>query len=107
MDLPADSGIQTQTFITTPQGTFAVTPGATVEQCIDAQEQTREYRMRDFPRITQAEASAPQDVGGRFSCNQPPQAKYPGWSVTITPIDFEQGESGTLKANRLTLLISP
>lgn len=107
MDVPTESAIQTRNFVTTPQGTFALTPGATVEQCIDAQEQSREYRMRDFPRSTPAEASAPEDVGGRFSCNQPPQAKYPGWSVTITPVDFEQGESGTLKANRLTLLISP
>jgi hypothetical protein len=104
---PGNTTLQSRTFITTAKGEFALTPGATIEQCTDAQEQTREHRMRNFQQITEAEAAVPPDVAGRFSCNQATQAKHPRWSVTITPIDFEQGESGTLKASRLTLLIAP
>lgn len=79
---------------------------ATVADCRAAL--ARSHHL-DGPRETAAEAQeaiAPHDFG-RFSCTHPSGDKHPDWVVLIEAIDYEQGESGTLKANSLTLLISP
>jgi hypothetical protein len=59
------------------------------------------------PKAAEAAQGASPDDFGRFSCSHATPDKNPDWMVTIDGVDYEAGESGTLKANRLTLLISP
>jgi hypothetical protein len=81
----------------------------TVAACRFAVARSRHTRDVALPRQTAAEAQqgvAAHDFG-EFSCSHPGTDGDPAWVVTIEAIDYEPGESGTLKANSLTLLISP
>jgi len=83
---------------------------ATLMDCRFAMARARAYEAIPMPRFTAAEAAqagSPGEDFGRFSCKHLAGSRHHDWDVVIEAIDFEPGESGTLKANSLTLLISP
>jgi hypothetical protein len=71
----------------------------------------RAHHMEGVAPARQTAAEAQQDIAphdfGQFSCSHPHPLKHPDWVVVIEAIDYERGESGTLKSNSLMLLISP
>jgi hypothetical protein len=89
---------------------FAARGEGTELDCRAAMVRFRSYEHVPLPRVFAAEAeqeALPREDFGHFSCRHAMSAKHPDWDVVVEGIDFDRGESGTLKANSLTLLIPP
>jgi hypothetical protein len=83
---------------------------ATELDCRASMTRARAYEWVPLQKISAAEhvqQGLPADDFGRFSCRHQDPAKHPDWDVVVEAVAFEPGQSGTLKANSLTLLISP